>query len=121
MTTGAGVDIIGIWYGTGIDRGCAFIYCYWNGLIVTLITMRSRSYRNYQELSSALEGYRRCAVQALAVPAYLSGVILQVLRCRIPERGQEQRCGFTSVIMGFLACCVTLGRGKNRIQGEPEI
>lgn len=47
MTTGAGVDILGTWFGTGIDRGIALLFTVTGtiGLIVTLIAMRSRSYR----------------------------------------------------------------------------
>ncbi len=47
MTTGAGVDILGTWFGTGTDRGIALLFTVTGiiGLIVTLIAMRSRSYR----------------------------------------------------------------------------
>lgn len=47
MTTGAGVDMIGTWFGTGTDRGIALLFTVTGmiGLIVTLIAMRSRSYR----------------------------------------------------------------------------
>lgn len=47
MTTGAGVDILGTWFGTGTDRGIALLFTITGmiGLIVTLIAMRSRSYR----------------------------------------------------------------------------
>lgn len=55
MTTGTGVDLIGSWFGTGTDRGIALVFILTGiiGLIVTLIAMRSRSYRelfiNYQK------------------------------------------------------------------------
>lgn len=51
MTTGAGVDIIGTWFGTGTDRGIALLFTVTGiiGLIVTLLAMRSRS---YQKLSA---------------------------------------------------------------------
>lgn len=55
MTTGAGVDLIGAWFGTGTDRGMALLFTLAGliGLIVTLISMRSASYRllsaNYQQ------------------------------------------------------------------------
>jgi DHA3 family multidrug efflux protein-like MFS transporter len=55
MTTGAGAETIGPWFGTGVDRGIAllFIVAGWIGLIVTLLALRSRAYRvlslNYQE------------------------------------------------------------------------
>lgn len=48
MTTGTGVDLIGSWFGTGADRGIALLFTVTGliGLIVTLLAMRSRSYRN---------------------------------------------------------------------------
>jgi DHA3 family multidrug efflux protein-like MFS transporter len=47
MTTGAGVDLLGPWFGTGTDRGIAllFIVAGLIGLIVTLLAMRSYSYK----------------------------------------------------------------------------
>lgn len=54
MTTGAGVELLGPWFGTGPDRGIGllFIVAGWIGLVVTLMAMRSYSYRvlsqNYQ-------------------------------------------------------------------------
>jgi DHA3 family multidrug efflux protein-like MFS transporter len=47
MTTGAGVETIGSWFGTGMDRGIAllFIVSGWIGLIVTMLAMRSNAYR----------------------------------------------------------------------------
>lgn len=46
MTTGAGVDLIGSWFGTGPDRGMALIFTLTGiaGLCVTLLVMRSRFY-----------------------------------------------------------------------------
>lgn len=61
MTTGAGVDLLGTWFGTGMDRGIALLFTVTGliGLIATLIAMRSRSYSklsaNYQKQS--LEEY----------------------------------------------------------------
>jgi MFS transporter, DHA3 family, multidrug efflux protein len=55
MTTGAGVDLIGGWFGTGTDRGLALLFTVAGliGLAVTLMAMRSYSYRtlsqNYQK------------------------------------------------------------------------
>jgi DHA3 family multidrug efflux protein-like MFS transporter len=48
MTTGAGADLIGRWFGTGSDRGIALLFTVTGliGLIVTLMAMQSRSYRN---------------------------------------------------------------------------
>jgi MFS transporter, DHA3 family, multidrug efflux protein len=47
MTTGAGVELIGSWFGTGTDRGIAllFIVAGLIGLIVTLLAMRSYAYK----------------------------------------------------------------------------
>jgi DHA3 family multidrug efflux protein-like MFS transporter len=47
MTTGAGVTLIGGWFGTGDGRGMAlaFIMAAFAGLIVTILAMYSRSYR----------------------------------------------------------------------------
>jgi DHA3 family multidrug efflux protein-like MFS transporter len=63
MTVGAGVDLIGSWFGTGTDRGLALLFTAAGlvGLVVTFIAMRSSAYRllsnNYaqqqnQEMSS---------------------------------------------------------------------
>jgi MFS transporter, DHA3 family, multidrug efflux protein len=47
MTTGAGVDLIGGWFGTGQDRGLGLLFTVTGaiGVIVTLLAMRSRAYR----------------------------------------------------------------------------
>jgi DHA3 family multidrug efflux protein-like MFS transporter len=47
MTTGSGVELLGPWFGTGTDRGIAllFIVAGLMGLVVTLLAMRSKSYR----------------------------------------------------------------------------
>jgi MFS transporter, DHA3 family, multidrug efflux protein len=51
MTTGAGVDLIGGWFGTGADRGLALLFTVAGmvGLVVTLLAMRSYSYRVLSE------------------------------------------------------------------------
>jgi DHA3 family multidrug efflux protein-like MFS transporter len=51
MTTGAGVDTIGPWFGTGTDRGLALLFTVAGmiGLTVTLLAMRSYSYRALSE------------------------------------------------------------------------
>ncbi len=55
MTTGAGVGLIGDWFGVGTGRGIALVFILAGiiGLIVTLVAMRSRSYKllntKYQE------------------------------------------------------------------------
>lgn len=60
MTTGAGVDLLGGWFGTGTDRGIALLFTVTGmiGLAVTLIAMRSYTYRmlseNYEKHSPAV-------------------------------------------------------------------
>lgn len=51
MTTGAGVELIGDWFGTGIDRGIALLFSVTGviGLLVTISAMQSRSYRTLLE------------------------------------------------------------------------
>jgi MFS transporter, DHA3 family, multidrug efflux protein len=46
MTTGAGVELFGPWFGVGMDRGIALLFTVAGviGLIVTLVAMRSRAY-----------------------------------------------------------------------------
>src|SRR5918993_2676165 len=48
MTTGAGAEAIGGWFGTGPDRGMALIFIVAGciGLVVSLLALRSRSYRH---------------------------------------------------------------------------
>lgn len=47
MTTGAGVELIGDWFGVGMGRGIAlvFILSGFIGLFVTLVAMRSNAYK----------------------------------------------------------------------------
>jgi MFS transporter, DHA3 family, multidrug efflux protein len=47
MTTGAGVALIGDWFGTGTDRGLALLFTLAGmiGLVVTLLAMRSNAYK----------------------------------------------------------------------------
>jgi DHA3 family multidrug efflux protein-like MFS transporter len=47
MTTGAGVQLIGGWFGTGPDRGLALVFTATGliGLAVTLVALRTRYYR----------------------------------------------------------------------------
>jgi DHA3 family multidrug efflux protein-like MFS transporter len=55
MTTGAGVDLLGDWFGTGTDRGIALLFTITGiiGLIITILAMQSYAYRtlavNYQK------------------------------------------------------------------------
>jgi DHA3 family multidrug efflux protein-like MFS transporter len=52
MTTGAGADAIGSWFGTGTDRGLALLFTVagFIGLAVTLLAMRSNAYRSLSEI-----------------------------------------------------------------------
>lgn len=47
MTTGAGVDLIGGWFGTGLDRGIALVFVLTGlvGLVLTLLAFRMPQYR----------------------------------------------------------------------------
>ena len=47
MTTGAGVYLIGGWFGVGLDRGIALVFIIAGviGLLVTLLAFRSKSYK----------------------------------------------------------------------------
>jgi DHA3 family multidrug efflux protein-like MFS transporter len=47
MTTGAGVDLIGDWFGVGPDRGIAllFITSGFIGLTATIMAFQTRAYR----------------------------------------------------------------------------
>ncbi len=55
MTTGAGVELIGNWFGVGEGRGIALVFIVAGilGLIVTLVAMRTKAY------SSLSEEYRK--------------------------------------------------------------
>jgi len=55
MTTGAGVELIGGWFGTGPDRGIALVFVLTGiiGLCVTALALRSKPYR---ELSGQYAG-----------------------------------------------------------------
>ncbi len=62
MTTGAGVTLIGDWFGTGRDRGMALLFIVSGliGLIVTLFAIRSHAYRilsTYYQRVRTEEGY----------------------------------------------------------------
>ena len=61
MTTGAGVDWIGGWFGTGPDRGIALVFVLTGiiGLCVTVLALRSRPYR---ELSGQYAGRLELAI-----------------------------------------------------------
>jgi MFS transporter, DHA3 family, multidrug efflux protein len=52
MTTGAGVELLGSWFGTGTDRGIALLFMVAGtlGLIATLLAMRSFSYKTLSRM-----------------------------------------------------------------------
>ncbi|UXY15430.1 MFS transporter [Chitiniphilus purpureus] len=52
MTTGAGVDLIGGWFGTGPARGIALVFTL-TGLLGVLVTLLALSSRSYRRLSHA--------------------------------------------------------------------
>jgi DHA3 family multidrug efflux protein-like MFS transporter len=62
MTTGAGVALLGDWFGTGTDRGLALLFTVAGaiGLVVTLLAMRTRAYHalaaNYRQPALAAAG-----------------------------------------------------------------
>ena len=47
MTTGAGVSLIGGWFGVGVGRGIALIFLIAGiiGLVVSILALKSRSYK----------------------------------------------------------------------------
>ncbi len=51
MTTGAGVDLIGGWYGVGQGRGIALVFSAAGivGLIITLLAFQSKPYKNLSQ------------------------------------------------------------------------
>jgi len=51
MTTGAGVGLIGGWFGTGTDRGIALVFTVTGmiGLALTIIAMNTKYYRLLSE------------------------------------------------------------------------
>ena len=65
MTDGGLADLIGFWFGTGLDRALALIFIVAGviGLIVTCLALRSRSYR---ELSSRYVTAERSQPEGLA-------------------------------------------------------
>jgi DHA3 family multidrug efflux protein-like MFS transporter len=51
MTDGSGADTIGSWFGTGPERGMALVFIVAGliGLVVTLVALNSRPYRNLSD------------------------------------------------------------------------
>ncbi|MCL9999530.1 MAG: MFS transporter [Erythrobacter sp.] len=58
MTTGAGAEMIGGWFGTGADRGIALVFCITGlfGVVLTLGAFASRSYRQLSDAYAAVPG-----------------------------------------------------------------
>jgi DHA3 family multidrug efflux protein-like MFS transporter len=69
MTTGAGVDWIGAWFGTGADRGIALLFTVTGviGLVITLLAMRSSAYK-------LLSGIYQTQVEAETAVGYAQDV-----------------------------------------------
>jgi DHA3 family multidrug efflux protein-like MFS transporter len=74
MTTGAGVDWIGSWFGTGPDRGIALVFVLTGiiGLCVTVLALRSRPYR---ELSGQYAGRLELATASKMILASDANVL----------------------------------------------
>jgi DHA3 family multidrug efflux protein-like MFS transporter len=55
MTVGAGVELLGPWFGSGKDRGLALLFTTsgFVGLLVTLLAMRSNAYRRLSVVRAA--------------------------------------------------------------------
>jgi DHA3 family multidrug efflux protein-like MFS transporter len=51
MTTGAGADLIGSWFGTGAERGIALVFVLLGiiGRVVTALALGSRPYRQLRD------------------------------------------------------------------------
>ena len=72
MTTGAGAATLGPWFGTGVDRGIALLFVATGviGLVVTLLAMRSFTYRKLSESYREFRPHREPRAEpAPALPA----------------------------------------------------
>ncbi len=58
MTTGAGVDLIGSWFGTGSDRGIALVFTL-AGMIGLMTTLLARHSKFYHQLSARYLGKKK--------------------------------------------------------------
>lgn len=61
MTTGAGAEVLGPWFGTGIDRGLALVFVV-VGIIGLTVALFARTTRQYRDLRDA---YRTAAPQVV--------------------------------------------------------
>jgi DHA3 family multidrug efflux protein-like MFS transporter len=71
MTSGAGADLIGGWFGTGADRGIALVFCLTGalGVVLTLAAFGSRAYRQLSDAYAAAPGEPPPGSSAAAGPA----------------------------------------------------
>jgi DHA3 family multidrug efflux protein-like MFS transporter len=71
MTSGAGTDLIGGWFGTGADRGIALVFCLTGalGVVLTLAAFGSRAYRQLSDAYAAAPGEPPPGISAAAGPA----------------------------------------------------
>jgi MFS transporter, DHA3 family, multidrug efflux protein len=70
MTTGAGAEAIGDWYGTGPERGMALVFSATGvlGVVMTLIAFNSRSYRQLSATYAGAAEHGAVASDAAEVP-----------------------------------------------------
>ncbi len=77
MTTGAGVALIGDWFGVGPARGIALVFMSAGviGLTVTLLAFRSQAYRILSERYAAYKNSIASATQShMPQPAVIDDV-----------------------------------------------
>jgi DHA3 family multidrug efflux protein-like MFS transporter len=69
MTTGAGAEVLGPWFGTGIDRGIALVFVV-VGIIGLAVALFARTTRQYRELRDA---YRTAPPQVVPMEPAVDG------------------------------------------------
>jgi DHA3 family multidrug efflux protein-like MFS transporter len=71
MTSGAGADLIGGWFGTGADRGIALVFCLTGalGVVLTLAAFGSRAYRQLSDAYAAAPSEPLAGISAATDPA----------------------------------------------------
>jgi DHA3 family multidrug efflux protein-like MFS transporter len=65
MTTGAGVGLIGGWFGIGADRGIALVFTV-TGIIGLILTLFAMNTKFYKQLSNAYINSRTESAEASA-------------------------------------------------------